>query len=169
MPANRSYVVFGGTFDPIHEGHISAIRNLLQQFDTVIVAPTERNPWKELPMTSLSKRVAMIELVLNAESLPFTFVSNELQPGLILSSITYVYAEELVQKFRHTFQGNLHWAIGEDQQESVERWRNWQTLQVPIVSVPIEIDIHSTAVRQGESLPHPAIRNFIDAEQLYRK
>lgn len=41
-----STVIFGGSFDPVHNGHIDIIRQLAARFDRVIVIPTYISPFK---------------------------------------------------------------------------------------------------------------------------
>jgi len=57
--------VFGGTFDPIHYGHIDAVkaaRNALD-LDTVLLVPTKANPHRSsLPIVSEFHRFAMVAL-----------------------------------------------------------------------------------------------------------
>jgi len=36
--------IFGGSFDPIHKGHIKIIKELSKRFDKVIVLPNYLNP-----------------------------------------------------------------------------------------------------------------------------
>ena len=38
--------IFGGSFDPIHKGHLEIIDRLSKMFDKVIVLPNYQNPLK---------------------------------------------------------------------------------------------------------------------------
>ncbi len=160
------YVIFGGTFDPIHEGHLSVIRSSLELFSTVIVAATTENPWKPDKPTPVALRKEMIELVLVAESLPFTREFGGL--GVSVYPFDYHYSEEIVHQLRtHTNRGTLYWAVGEDTAADVPRWRNWADLAVPVVVCPIQIELHSTAIRSGTGTLHPALTSFVSAHKLY--
>jgi pantetheine-phosphate adenylyltransferase len=53
-------VLYPGTFDPIHNGHLEIIETASRLFDRVIVAAM-RNPQKGAPMFSFEDRKAMIE------------------------------------------------------------------------------------------------------------
>jgi len=44
--------LFGGSFDPFHEGHISIIKGALSVVDFVIVVPSARNPFKRGTLSS---------------------------------------------------------------------------------------------------------------------
>jgi pantetheine-phosphate adenylyltransferase len=53
-------VLYPGSFDPIHNGHIEMIETAAHLFDQVVVA-TMRNPQKGEPLFDLEDRKAMIE------------------------------------------------------------------------------------------------------------
>lgn len=60
--------IFGGTFDPIHFGHINLALQLMEihQLDEVIVCPAAVSPFKEHlpPVASADHRSAMIQLAI---------------------------------------------------------------------------------------------------------
>ena len=151
------YVVFGGTFDPIHAGHVQAIRDLLGKFTQVIVAPTSQNPWKKDSATPLNLRCEMLRLVLEAEGLM----------GVTIHTGGYVYAEELVKVLSANLPGTLYWGVGADIADSVSNWRNWESLGVTTIVVPIQIPTHSTDVREQRTPIHPAAAEFAKKHQLF--
>ncbi len=53
-------VLFPGSFDPFHNGHLEIVERASRLFDFVIVA-TMRNPQKGEPLFELAERVEMIE------------------------------------------------------------------------------------------------------------
>ncbi len=53
-------VLYPGSFDPIHNGHVEMIETAAHLFDHVVVA-TMRNPQKGEPLFSLEERKAMID------------------------------------------------------------------------------------------------------------
>ena len=114
--ASEDYCVFGGTFDPIHQGHVSVIKQLTLHFRHILVAPTEKNPWKNEQPPALSLRLEMIELVFSDEN-----IDTE-QMGVELVPFPYVFSRDLVDYLRRVRPGNPWWAVGEDSAESVSRW-----------------------------------------------
>jgi pantetheine-phosphate adenylyltransferase len=53
-------VLYPGSFDPIHNGHVEIVETASRLFDEVVVAAM-RNPQKGEPLFSLEEREAMIE------------------------------------------------------------------------------------------------------------
>jgi pantetheine-phosphate adenylyltransferase len=53
-------VLYPGSFDPIHNGHVEIIETAAKLFDEVVVAAV-RNPQKAEPLFSLDDRKAMLE------------------------------------------------------------------------------------------------------------
>lgn len=56
--------LFGGSFDPIHLGHIEIAKIALQQLelDEVQLIPTKNNPWKDEKYTSAKHRLQMMQI-----------------------------------------------------------------------------------------------------------
>ncbi|MCB0345682.1 MAG: adenylyltransferase/cytidyltransferase family protein [Bdellovibrionales bacterium] len=163
--SNQPYVVFGGTFDPIHSGHVSAIRLLLEKFCRVVIAPTAQNPWKNAPHATLKQRIEMLDLVLKAEKIDCSH--NPAESSVWLCTEPYVYAKDFVRFCQQHLTGELHWAVGEDSKDSVSSWKGWEALNIPIVVVPIRIEVHSNDIRQGDKAVHPALSSYIGAAGLY--
>jgi len=148
----RSTVIFGGSFDPIHAGHLSLTSRLCELFDKVVLAPTQQNPWKPQEPAPLSSRVEMIHMALKAESLE----AEVYEEG-------YIYVDEVVPKFSPP----VFWAIGEDLVDTVTAWRSWEEMGLFVVPLPFEIDKSSTAIRSGAASFHPAISGYVKANKLY--
>jgi len=155
LPGENDYVVFGGTFDPPHEGHLSVLEFLKPYFRTIIIAPTEQNPWKEDEATPFALRTKMLHLAIKEEE------------GVEYSTHPYLYSEELVKHLRDSRQGTLHWAVGEDSVDTVSEWRNWEALSVPMIVAPVSIDVHSTAVRDGKQALLTCLEEFTKEHRLY--
>ncbi len=166
---SESAIIFGGTFDPIHSGHVQDIRSLLELASTVYLAPTEKNPWKDNKPASLEDRIQMIRLVLKFEKLPFSENLSEggNKDGLILLDEPYIYAHELASALTQKTDKTLFWAIGEDLVSGASEWKNWSSQGVPFVILPLLEGTSSTLTRNAEISPHPAITDYIKEKNLY--
>ncbi|MET0773006.1 MAG: nicotinate-nucleotide adenylyltransferase [Candidatus Limnocylindrales bacterium] len=64
---SRPWGVMGGTFDPIHLGHLAVAERARESLDLagVVFVPAARNPLKDVgPMAPSEERVAMVELAI---------------------------------------------------------------------------------------------------------
>jgi pantetheine-phosphate adenylyltransferase len=69
-------VLYPGSFDPIHNGHLEIIETAARLFDHVVVAAM-RNPQKGEPLFSLDERRAMLEeSIAHLENVEVTMFSS---------------------------------------------------------------------------------------------
>ena len=77
-----SLVLFGGTFDPVHHGHLIVARAVAEQkgLEKVVFVPTARPPHKEGPLATALQRLEMLKLAVAGQ--PHLGVSDvELRRG----------------------------------------------------------------------------------------
>lgn len=157
--------IFGGSFDPMHEGHVGIVRHLCAENRLVVIAVTEQNPFKARSFASHQLRVKMIKQILAAEGIPLLERPGE--KGVFLSEYPYERVADFVRNWRKSISGTIHWVVGEDIVDEVPKWRDWETLDVALHAVPISLLVHSTDVREGRVPPHSAIRELTLAENIY--
>lgn len=115
----RRIAFFGGTFDPIHAGHLEMARSAQEELGLhrVYFVPASRNPFKEDgPQVSDEDRVEMINLAIAGHP-RFSIWEGELDregPSYTLESIRYI---ERVYPNSHLF-----WIIGYDQLGGLANW-----------------------------------------------
>jgi len=162
-------VVFGGTFDPVQCAHVAIIRELMSEYELVVVAPTAQNPLKEASASPFELRVEMIRLVLAAEKI--VELPEPKGRGVYVSTEPYVYVCDFVKWWKEKYGTPIAWAVGPDAYQEVEKWKNWESLklELPLVQMGEKGDIRSTRIRKAEIAPHPAIANFIREHSLYDK
>lgn len=159
----QDYLVFGGTFDPFHEEHFQIVKRLSSYFRKIFIAPTLQNVFKTHSPTSYSDRIKMIELILEYEGLDFGLESSQIS----ILNFEYLYAEEVVNHLRKIRTGTLYWAVGDDIIGSLSAWKNWDKLDVPVISMPVIVNLHATDIRADPKLLHPALLNFVEEKKLY--
>lgn len=112
---------FGGTFDPIHNGHVEIARAVVRQFDLdrLLIIPAYRPPHKRgSAIAGPFHRYAMSAIALLDE--PRTFVSTmELEePGR-------PYTFETIERLKSALgpKAKLFFVIGADSFEDINTWR----------------------------------------------
>jgi nicotinate-nucleotide adenylyltransferase len=123
-PAFR-VALFGGSFDPVHLGHVflaSEARNQLG-LDEVIFLPTHCSPFKQgSSPANADHRITMINLAIRG--LPWASVSDY---EARLGDISYSWRS--AEHFRDQLQGSRHgrlqlyWILGSDQWRQLARWQ----------------------------------------------
>jgi len=113
---------FGGTFDPIHFGHINLALSLLEkhQLEEVIFCPAFVSPHKTdaPPVASPEERLQMVERALAPIS-AFTLSRREVERGGI--SFTVDTIREL--RSRRSKEERLFLILGEDALAKLDRWK----------------------------------------------
>lgn len=117
-------ILFGGSFDPVHRGHIEAALEVSTALDGANVAflPNARSPLKQQTVASNSQRLAMLKLAL-ARWPQLSINHYEIsRPG---PSFTY---NTLSQLRYQSPSAPLILAIGADNFAQLDRWYGWQQL-----------------------------------------
>lgn len=117
--------LYGGSFDPIHAGHVEPIRAARQQLalERVVYLPTARPPHKPgRELTGALHRFAMVELALLDQ--PELVVSPfELTPG------STAYTVETVRHFRARHpEDELYLLIGADSLARLDTYYEWEEI-----------------------------------------
>ena len=124
----RSVALFGGTFDPIHAGHIAVAEAAQKRFhlDTVYFVPSSRPPHKAKPaLTPFLHRYAMVALAC-ADHADFQPSTAEAPDGTT-PHVFYTY--DTVKKYRREHpDDHLYFIVGADQFLEIPTWRNYEAL-----------------------------------------
>ncbi|MBI4243709.1 MAG: nicotinate (nicotinamide) nucleotide adenylyltransferase [Planctomycetes bacterium] len=117
-------IIFGGSFDPIHIGHVR-VMSCLKQFmpdQKILVVPCLKNPLKRsVPYARAFDRLNMLILTRLRYS-TFTISTIELEKRFIYTYLT-------VMELRKTVKGKLFFVMGADSFNSLGRWRNYSYLR----------------------------------------
>jgi nicotinate-nucleotide adenylyltransferase len=122
---SRKVGLFGGSFDPIHTGHVRPVQDARRALglERVIYLPTAVPPHKPgRELAPASRRFAMVEIALLDE--PGLYVSDrELTPDRPVFTIDTVTAVQ-----REMPDAELHLLIGSDSFAELATWRRWREL-----------------------------------------
>jgi nicotinate-nucleotide adenylyltransferase len=117
--------LFGGSFDPVHLGHLLVARAALEEvaLERIFFIPAARSPFKPESEPAPSKeRVRLLRLAL-AGMPECTLDEQELERGGVS------YTVETVRRYVERFPGVLvHWVVGADHVQSLPKWRDAQVL-----------------------------------------
>lgn len=110
---------FGGTFDPIHLGHIHLAKELLHfyPFSKFYFVPNQQNPLKEEPSASNSLRLKMLQAALqDAEESRFEILENELKRE------GKSYTLHTLEELKKTTTEEIVLILGDDAFRKMESW-----------------------------------------------
>lgn len=120
----RHYAIYGGTFDPIHRGHIALADYAVKQcgIDKLIFMPAYISPFKQnCKVAPGNDRAAMIESVLRYNP-AFCLSRYELTKG----GPSYTY--ETVMHWKSLLNGKLSFILGFDSVIAIDTWYRGEDL-----------------------------------------
>lgn len=112
--------IVGGSFDPIHNGHIQMADQAIDCLgvNEVWFMPTYQTPLKDRELTSTQERLAMIELVVKKNP-KFKVCTFELER----QKQSYTY-DTLIELKRIYPDHEFYWIIGNDQLMQFDQWKH---------------------------------------------
>ena len=117
--------LFGGTFDPVHKGHLALARSALKglNLDRVIFIPVRRSPFKpKISISGSAHRLKMLRLSLRGMKKCAVSDCEIRRPGPS-------YTVDTVRKFRKKYpRGALFLILGSDALAGFKRWKNWKEI-----------------------------------------
>src|SRR5882672_2631458 len=117
--------ILGGTFDPIHNGHLAAAQSVAETFqvDELHFVPTFSPPHKvSFALTSPFHRFAMVALA--------TSSIERFRPSTIeVDALEKRYTVETLEAMKQSYPGaDLLFIIGTDMYQEIETWKNFRRL-----------------------------------------
>ena len=179
--------IFGGTFDPIHHGHLILARDAVEtlELDRVIFIPAAISPHKlDREPTPPAVRLEMVRAAIEGEP-AFAVDAMELErppPSYAIDTVETLRKREPA--------GDFFFLIGEDNVARLSTWHRFPELSQmvqfavldrsglntahPYPAVRRHLDISATDIRKrvasGRSIRYlvpPAVEKIIRARQLY--
>lgn len=184
----RKIGIYGGTFDPIHHGHLILAREAFEQLalDKVIFVPAAVSPFKGAPSAAAEARLRMLRVAIEGEP---EFVSDDCDLRRAPPSYTFDTVGQIRQR---EGEATFYYLLGEDNIEGLSRWHRFNELRElvdfvvldrsgtapkhPYRTVRRKIDISATEIRKrvasGRSIRYlvpAAVEEIIRQENLYRE
>ena len=115
----------GGSFNPIHDGHIKAALGTTKALalDSVTFIPAYQSPLKEVHSVSAEHRLAMVELAIAGSPLLRCDDREIRRQG---RSLTVDTVRELREDYGDDT--SLFWIMGDDLLATLNQWSRWQSL-----------------------------------------
>jgi len=181
--------IYGGSFDPIHHGHLILAREAREalDLDKITFVPAAMSPFKgRTPLASGDMRLKMLHAAIEDEE-GFAISDCELQrspPSWTIDTVLEIRKREAASE--------IYLLIGEDNVATLGRWRRFDELEKIVRFVVLDrtgsgtqgnyqivrrkIDISATEIRKrvarGQSIRYlvpPAVEEIIQREKLYRE
>lgn len=175
--------IYGGTFDPIHNGHLQVIRQLIEKkiIDSLIVVPAGQPLLRESsPIASGLDRRTMCQLAIS--TLPENIATHvQVNPIEILREGAS-YAIDTVEAVRSSYPDDeIFLIMGADAYSKIDQWHRADELHrlasIICINRPgfaahgidiAALDVSATAIRAGLSVDTPEIViEFIRENRLY--
>ncbi len=120
----RKIGLFGGTFDPVHEGHLALARAAMEccRLDRILFIPAARPPHKGQPVASFDHRVAMLrEALAGCRDMDVSLVEAERD--------TPSYTIDTVREMKRRLAGQeLFFVLGADSLVELHLWYRYEEL-----------------------------------------
>ena len=186
--------ILGGSFDPVHNGHIALGEECLHQLklDKVVFIPASISPFKEGSLAASGEdRLAMLSLAIEGEE-KFEISTHEIDTGGVS------YSVDTVEYFRETYgeEAEVFFLTGSDSARDLSMWKDIDKLlklctfiiatrpgwgenspyegRVKRIIIP-SVDVSSSLVREKikkdepiEKLVPPAVAKYIKKKLLYK-
>jgi len=182
--------IYGGTFDPIHHGHLILSRQACEEhgFDQLIFIPAALSPFKKTQAQASGElRLEMLRAAIQRQE---DFVADDCE----LKRPPPSYSIDTVLQIRDREpDADLFWLIGADNVEGLRKWRRFNELERLVQFVVLDrgrakktaqvypvvqrnIDISATDIQNrvasGRSIRYlvpQAVEEIIRREKLYRE
>ncbi len=128
---SRKIGLFGGSFDPIHVGHLAVAVAAQRRFhlDHVLFIPSGRPPHKvRHHLAAFPHRFAMVALACAGH---LRFVPSLAEAGPELGGQRVYYSIDTVRHFRHVFHrhgDHLYFILGADSFLKIPEWKEYEAL-----------------------------------------
>ena len=175
--------IYGGTFDPIHLGHLHVITQLFEKdlVDQLLVVPAGEPLLRDnAPIASAAQRRAMCQLALS--DLPPSIASKVQVNPIEVLRMGPSYAIDTVEAVAQNFPGDtIILVIGQDAAEKLDQWHRIEELRTMVQFLVIgrpgysgdgidigALNVSATTIRQGLSADvSSSVAAFIRDNNLY--
>jgi nicotinate-nucleotide adenylyltransferase len=120
---SKAIGLLGGTFDPVHLGHLALAAEVYKQFDLqeIRFIPCHQSPFKEHPIATDRQRLAMLKLALKNHP-KFTIDDRELRRKNIS------YTVDTLKSIHQETNTHLYLIMSMDAFSQFNKWHKWREI-----------------------------------------
>jgi nicotinate-nucleotide adenylyltransferase len=121
--SNKSIGILGGSFDPVHKGHLAISKIALKQFklDKIYWLITKKNPFKKKVHFSLKNRIKLAKQALkNLKKIQVLYLDKKIKSSRSINQINYLIENKNLN--------NIYFMIGSDILLELHKWKSWKKL-----------------------------------------
>ena len=173
--------IYGGTFDPIHNGHLRVVVELLNRkiVDSIILIPAGQPRLRsQEPVADGKARLEMCKLAV--QDLPTGIRDQVSVSDIEVKRSGPSYAIDTVEALEGS--NELFWIIGSDAYSKIDSWHRSIELQDKVSFIVIDrpgddgdgldigaLDISATEIRSDSQVngTSPSVRKYITERKLY--
>ena len=156
--------IFGGTFDPVHFGHLRPVQEVCQNLslDEVRWIPCGMPPHRGFPQVSVEHRLAMMKLALQDN---VKFIADDRETKCDGPSYTVNTLESLREDFPDD---SLVLILGQDAFNGLPEWHRWRDL-LNLAHIVVCTRPGSELASSGQLIEWMSDKCIQDAKQLSTK
>ena len=122
-PSNKSIGILGGSFDPVHKGHLSISKIALKKIklDKIYWLITKKNPFKKKVYFSLSNRIKLAKKATrNLNKIQVLYLDKIVKSSRSINSVNYLIKKKKIN--------NIYFIVGSDILIELHKWKSWKKL-----------------------------------------
>ena len=120
---NKSIGILGGSFDPVHKGHLNISKIALKKINlsTIFWIITKKNPFKKKVYFSLKNRIKLAkEATKNLKKIKVLYLDKKLKSSKSINLINYFIKKKKLK--------NIYFIIGSDILIELHKWKSWKKI-----------------------------------------
>lgn len=168
----RRIAIFGGSFDPVHLGHIELVKRAREVagLHKVILMPCWQSPFKGKTIATGQQRFEMLQAAVREQKIGDWTEASDFEISRPEASYSWKTVEELAAQYDKV-DYEWYWILGTDQWELIESWAEPEKLRKSLHFIVVTRDGNEVAPRKGwrhtpVQFSHPAsatgIRNSFE-------